>query len=328
MDLKALPKAELHCHLDGILDPVMAWDIHRDDPAYPIDPGHFEQAYPIVGMQSFFQWFDHIAPINGELFNFCPILGRHIERLKAQRVLYAEVMIAASYIPQDKVQAVEKVRAFRDWVSQQESGDIQIEFLIACGRNRSPEVMEERAEKILLLYEAGLIVGVALAGPELGYPVKPFHKTFARFHEAGLNIEIHAGEWCGPESVWDALEYGYPNRIGHGVSLFQDARLIDIVRDRHIHIEMCPTSNLKTGSISKIEEHPVRKAKELGLSFSVNTDDPGAFECSMESEYALLVNVLGFQESDLQRLCANSLEARFQPELRISQGNAHTDRRK
>jgi adenosine deaminase len=323
MDSKTLPKVELHCHVDGILEPSMVRDIHRDDPTYPIDPGHFEQAYPVTGMQNFFQWFNYIAPINGEMSNFRPILSRHIERLKAQRVLYSEVMIAASHIPQDKVEAVEKVQAFREWVNQRESGDIQVEFLICCGRNRSVEVMEERAERILLLHGAGLIVGVALAGPEQGYPVKPFRKTFARFHEAGLNIEVHAGEWCGPESVWDALEYGYPNRIGHGVSLFQDARLIDMIRDRHIHIEMCPTSNLKTGSISRIEEHPIRKAKELGLSFSVNTDDPGAFECSMESEYALLVNVLGFSESDLQTLYANSLEARFQPKLRVSQVDVH-----
>jgi adenosine deaminase len=323
MDSKTLPKVELHCHVDGILEPSMVRDIHRDDPTYPIDPGHFEQAYPVTGMQNFFQWFNYISPINGELSNFRPILGRYIERLKAQRVLYSEVMIAASHLPQDKVEAVEKVRAFREWVNRQESGDIQIEFLICCGRNRPLETMEERAERILLLHGAGLIVGVALAGPEQGYPVKPFRKTFARFHEAGLNIEVHAGEWCGPESVWDALEYGYPNRIGHGVSLFQDARLIDMIRDRHIHIEMCPTSNLKTGSISRIEEHPIRKAKELGLSFSVNTDDPGAFECSMESEYALLVNVLGFSESDLQTLYANSLEARFQPKLRVSQVDVH-----
>jgi adenosine deaminase len=179
-------------------------------------------------------------------------------------------------------------------------------------------VLEQRGEKILALYEAGLIVGFALAGPERGNPVKPFSKALACFREAGLGIEIHAGEWCGPESVWDALEYGHPDRIGHGVSLFQEARLLEFVQEHNIHIEMCPTSNLKTGSISRIEDHPVGQAKALGLNFSINTDDPGPFECSMESEYELLANVFGFEERDFQRIYVNSLAARFQPELRIN----------
>jgi adenosine deaminase len=211
---------------------------------------------------------------------------------------------------------LEKVRALREWVDQQEGGKIQVEFLVALSRRRSPEEHGGLTERILALYEAGLVVGVALAGPERGNPVKPFEKIFAQFREAGLGIEIHAGEWCGPESVWDALEHGYPNRIGHGVTLFQDDRLIDIFRERDLHIEMCPTSNLKTGSISRIEEHPVARARELGLNFSINTDDPGPFECNMLSEYELLSNVFGFTESDFQKIYDNSLGARFQSELR------------
>ena len=142
------------------------------------------------------------------------------------------------------------------------------------------------------------------------------YTTSARLREAGLGIEIHAGEWCGPESVWDALKHGRPDRIGHGVSLFQDAKLLDLVQERNIHIEMCPTSNLKTGSISRIEEHPIGRARELGLNFSINTDDPGPFECSMLSEYELLADVFGFDEGDFQSVYANSLQARFQSELR------------
>jgi adenosine deaminase len=312
INLKALAKAELHCHLDGALDRAMARDIRRDDPTYPIDPREFERAYPAEGFQGFINWFSFVEPIYKELAHLYPILSRHIERLKAQRVLYSEVMIPSSDVPQDKAEALDKFSALREWVNRRESDDFQLEFLIAIGRNRSPDVVAERAERILPLYEAGLIVGVALAGPERGNPVQPFQKTFARFHEAGLGIEIHAGEWCGPESVWDALEYGYPDRIGHGVSLFQEARLLALVRERNIHIEMCPTSNLKTGSVSRIEEHPVGRARELGLSFSVNTDDPGIFECSMESEFDLLARVFGFEESDFQKIYANSLAARFQ----------------
>ena len=312
------PKVELHCHLDGIVDRAMAWDIHRDDPHYPLDPCEFERAFPIGNdAESFFKWWEFIEPIEGALENFYPIMDRHIERLKAQGVRYSEVMIGAGETVRDPVQAVEQVGAFREWVNAQEAGEIQVEFLIALGRNKPLQALKEAADKVLKLYEADLIAGVALAGPEEGNPVKPLRKIFARFHEAGLGIEIHAGEWCGPESVWDALEHGYPDRIGHGVSLFQDPKLLDLVRERRMHVEMCPTSNLKTGSVSRIEEHPIGRARELGLNFSVNTDDPGPFECSMASEYELLADAFGFDEQDFERVYVNSLGARFRAELRV-----------
>jgi adenosine deaminase len=132
-----------------------------------------------------------------------------------------------------------------------------------------------------------------------------------------VGIEIHAGEWCGPDSVWDALEHGYPDRIGHGIGIFQDPRLLDLVQERGVHIEMCPTSNLRTGSVACIEEHPIGRAREMKLDFSVNTDDPGPFGCSMESEYVLLTSAFGFTEEDFEAVYRNALGARFQPELHI-----------
>src|SRR5512136_1886425 len=140
LDVKALAKAELHCHLDGVLDRAMAWDIHRSDPFFPIDPREFERAYPVAGFEDFWNWFSFIKLLNNDLVYIYPILDRHIARLKAQRVRYAEVMIAASFIPQDKVETVEKVRALREWANRQESGELQIEFLVGLGRNKPPEV--------------------------------------------------------------------------------------------------------------------------------------------------------------------------------------------
>jgi adenosine deaminase len=318
MDTSTLPKAELHCHLDGVLDRTMLRDIRQCDSDFPIDPHEFETAYPVHDYESFWNWWRFIDPIESELDNFRPILARHIERLKAQTVRYAEVMLANGELPRDPAEAVDKVRSFREWVNQQEAGEIQIEFLVAVGRNCSPEWMAQRGTKLVKLYEAGLIVGIAVAGPEQGNPVRPFQHTLTRLREAGLGIEIHAGEWCGPESVWDALEHGGADRIGHGVSLFRDAELLRLAQERRIHIEICPTSNLKTGSVPHIRDHPVLLARDLGLSFSINTDDPGPFECSLASEYELLATTFAFDEDDFRTIYHNSLEARFQPELRVA----------
>ena len=291
-----------------------------------MDVQAFRGVYPLSrSMEAFFQWFGHVGAAEAELEYFCWIAEQHIQRLKAQNVCYAEWLLPAGTfgLRQGVQQALERTHALRQHVDKHENGQIQVEFVVAVGRNRPTEAFEALVPALLALQQAGLIYGVALAGPEIGYPVKPFEHILAQLHEAGLGIEIHAGEWCGPESVWDALEHGHRNgvldrfRIGHGVSLFRDPKLVEIFQEQQIHIEMCPTSNWCTGSVERIEDHPVVQALALGMNFSINTDDPGAFLCSMDSEYALLVEKFGFQVQDFERIYHHTLAARFQPELRV-----------
>jgi len=226
-------------------------------------------------------------------------------------------MLGTSELPRDEGRLIEEFRAFREYVTGLEDGQIQVEFLVGVRRSTPPERFDWVADRVMRLRQANLLFGVALAGwPES--PILAFGRTLARLHEAGVGIEIHAGEWDGPESVWDALEHGSPDRIGHGVALFQDPRLIERFQRDRIHIEMCPTSNLKTGSVERFEDHPIRLARDLGLNFSLNTDDPGPFENSLESEYELLAETFGFQERDFERVAENALQARFQPELRYN----------
>ena len=311
MNIASLPKAELHCHLDGVLDRAMLHQIREADPTFPIDPAVFEQAYPVHNFDTFLRWWQFCQPIYGQLPRYYPILRAHIERLKTEGVRYTELMIPSGSLPRQPAQAVEAMTALRAFGDQFESDAFQAEFIICIGRGKTPEEFAAVAERVLALKQAGLIVGVAVAGIEMGNPVRPYQQTMARFREAGLGIEIHAGEWVGAESVWDALEYGFPNRIGHGVSLFADPRLVEVVQQRGLHIELCPTSNLKTGSIASLSVHPIGQAAALGLSFSINTDDPGIFENSMSLEYQRLADTFDFGEAYFQRVFQQSLEARF-----------------
>lgn len=311
----AIPKVELHCHIDGIVDPGMLRAMAAQGLEPPVTAEELEAAYPVDGFDAFIRWEEVQSPLEGGWRWFKPILAMHIERLKAQDVVYAEITIGSSELPRDRSQAVDQMREVRAWLDAQEAGRIQVELLVGFSRHRPPEFAEQLAERLIPLHEAGLIFGVVLAGPEQGNPASPFRRAFDRLREAGLGIEVHAGEWAGPESVWDALECS-PDRIGHGVAIFDDPKLLERVQKLGVHVEMCPTSNLKTGSIDRIEDHPVRIANELGLNFSVNTDDPGAFESSMEGEFQLLRDLFGFDEADFQRIARNSLAARFQPALR------------
>lgn len=316
MDLNAIPKIELHCHLDGILDCEMLKDILKENADFPVDPEQFAKSYPVNSIESFSRWFDFVRPFEHKLECFYPILERHFRRLKEQHVVYTEIMITGGQLPADPQAAIDSVARLREWVNRQESERFQVQFLLAVGRQKTAEKFAFLADRTIALFRAGLIAGFALAGPEQGNPVRPFASTMDRLKDAGLPIEIHAGEWCGPESVRDALQYGHPLRIGHAVTLFQDPELLEDVLRRGIHIEMCPTSNVLTNSVASIQEHPIRQAVEAGMSISINTDDPGAFQCSMTGEYEVLARTFGFEEETFRAIFEHSLKARFPQALR------------
>jgi adenosine deaminase len=211
------------------------------------------------------------------------------------------------------------LHAFQEWhdlALDLERGHTQLEFIMVVPRTLDAERLARDAAEFIELKRAGLIVGVAVVGVENGESLARFGSTFERWRDAGLGIEIHAGEHFGPDSVRDALDYGRPDRIGHGVSAFQDADLIKRLRDDGIHLEFCLTSNLRTHSVSHLMAHPARAAKTLGLDFSLNTDNPGMFDCSLEGEYVLAQEALGFDLEDLQAVTRHALRARFQPALR------------
>jgi adenosine deaminase len=303
-------KVELHCHMGGLPHPSMLRHLQRKSVPLALQADALAAFYPVENYDDFVRWFEGVRPLEADLGTFRPLLALHIDGLKAQNVVYTEIMIEGRFLPRDKAELIGKFRAFREWVTEHENGETQVEFLVVFGRNRTPEEAEKIADRILALYETGLVVGVALAGPEQGYPVRPLRRIFARFREAGLGIEIHAGEWCGPDSVWDALEHGFPDRIGHGIAVFDDLKLVRRFQEKQIHIEMCPTSNVKTGSVRVIEEHPVRRARDLRLNFSINTDGPGWSECSMASEFRLLSKMFGFEKADFDSMREKALAAR------------------
>jgi adenosine deaminase len=317
VDVSAIPKVELHCHLDGVIDAVMLRAMADSGHKSPVTAEALAALSPARDFEGFLRWFDVAAALEGDIDNYRPVIAAHVERLKAQGVVYAEVFVGQSELPRDRDDLASKLGDFRAYVDSLEDGRIQVELLAQFNRSKPAEVFAERAERTIWAHERGLIRGLVIAGwPETGFPMSRFRRSFERLRDAGVPVEVHAGEWAGPDSVRDALDNAFPRRIGHGVGAFQDTDLLRRIRDEGVHIEMCPTSNVFTGAVARLEDHPIARALEEGLSISVNTDDPGAFGNSMTGEFTLLHETFGFGEAEFTRIFQDSLSARFEANLK------------
>jgi len=317
MTFAALPKAELHCHLIGVISPSLLTGLRQRGDKVLIEPSALDSAYPICDIASFKRWMELTRPYQMEsLEAMYPILSAHVSSLIEQRVVYAEIMLSPSMFPRDRSAFWKAVHAWRNWTDSLEGKQVQIEFLMIVPRTLHPDLLTRDTETFIELYRRGLIAGVALVGPENGESLERFVPSFARWREAGLGVEIHAGEHCGPESVRDALKYGCPSRLGHALSAFQEPALLEEIRRANIHIEFCLSSNIRTAAVAHLEGHPAGRARQLGIGFSLNTDNPGAFQCSLNGEFDLAAKALGFGADDFADVFSNSLSARFQPKLR------------
>ncbi|MFC1745810.1 hypothetical protein ACFL35_17590 [Candidatus Riflebacteria bacterium] len=311
MDISKIPKVELHCHLDGIINPEILENEVFFGLLKDFSLADFKNLYPVKNYDEFWQWFAMVEELKRDPDLFVKLIPIHLQNLKKQNVHYTEVKYPAASIPNDRGAMLEKFQKFKEVGRKQKDDDCQFEILVALGRHRPLEALQDWADKICVLFEEDLIVGVSLAGPEPGYPVKPLQKVFQKLKDRGMGITIHAGEWCGVEAIHDAMEYGYPDRLGHGLAVFKHPQLLDFFAEQKLHLEFCPTSNIITGCFQHISEHPIKTALDYGLNFSINTDDPGVFNCSMDSEFQLVHDAFAFGEKDFNYIYDCSLQAAF-----------------
>jgi adenosine deaminase len=313
LDVARLPKAELHCHIDGMIDPPMLAELARRGHSPPLGADELAAVLPVTSVESFESGYGALVGRLEPCDVWLPrVLQVHIDRLRAQRVVYTEIFVSGLLAVRDDPGAlVEYFHELRAHIDAAAGDELAVELVLCFGRG-PVDKLERKAARILALRRAGLIRGVALAGlDEARWPVRPARHLFDAFRDAGLGIEIHAGELAGPESVRDALEHGRPDRIGHGLAAFDDPALLDEIARRGIHLELCPTSNLRLGRVARLEDHPVGRARDLGLSFSINTDDPGAFAITLTEELAQVGRTFAFTEADYARMFEATMRASF-----------------
>lgn len=307
--IRALPKAELHLHLEGSIEPTTLLEL-RSRHGEAASLAEVEQVYRFADFSGFLNAFKDVTGDLRLADDYELIVYRLMERLRAQNILHAEVTVSVGVCLWRKqdfgaiFEGLERGRARGE-------RDFGVSVLWIFDAIR--QFGAEKAQPVLDLairYRDRNVVAFGIGGDEVKGPPELFGEVFARAAGHGLHLTAHAGESAGPESIWGALNLK-AERIGHGLTAEQDAELIEELAERQIPIEVCVTSNLRTGICTDVAAHPVRRYFDEGLMVTINSDDPAMFGTSLVEEYELVRRQFGFSDDQLRELARNSFEAAF-----------------
>ena len=309
--IRQLPKAELHLHLEGTVEAATLLELRKLHGDYAT-LAEVEALYGFNDFQSFLMAFKAVSahlrgPDDYELVTY-----RLMQRLKEEMVLHAEVYVAVGvclYRKQDFAAIFEglergRARGVRDF-------GISLLWIFDATRHFGVE----EAQKVFDLaarYRDRHVVGVGIGGDEVKAPPELFRSVYGYAADHGLRLTAHAGETGPPESIWGALNLR-AERIGHALTAAHDADLIEELAQRQIPVELCITSNLRTGVCKAVAEHPTKNYFDHGVMITLNTDDPALFGTTLSREYQLAQETFGFNDEHLRELARNSFEASFLP---------------
>lgn len=325
--IQTLPKAELHLHLEGSVDPATLAELSRlYNTPLPTENNRYDVAgsgdvlteddvrrlYSYKDFNGFLMAFKSVterlrSPEDYELVTY-----RLMQKLRQQNVVHAEVYVSVGVI-RWRGQPVEPI--FEGLERGRERGQrdfgVSLLWIFDAVRHFGPEAAAEVFDLAARLRERN-VVGIGIGGDEARGPAEGFRDLYKKAADNGLRLTAHAGETTGPESVWGALNIG-AERIGHGLSAANDPELLEVMAQKQVPVEMCITSNLRTGACAELQEHPVRKFFDEGLMITLSTDDPAMFQTSLNKEFEIAQQEFSFSEEHLRELARNSIEASFLP---------------
>jgi aminodeoxyfutalosine deaminase len=325
--IQSLPKAELHLHLEGSVDPATLAELSRRyNTPLPTENNRYDVAgsgdvlteddvrrlYSYKDFNGFLMAFKSVterlrSPEDYELVTY-----RLMQKLRQQNVVHAEVYVSVGVI-RWRGQPVEPI--FEGMERGRERGQrdfgVSLLWIFDAVRHFGPEAAAEVFSLAARLRERN-VVGIGIGGDEARGPAEGFRDLYKKAADNGLRLTAHAGETTGPESVWGALNIG-AERIGHGLSAANDPELLEVMAQKQVPVEMCITSNLRTGACKELQEHPVRKFFDEGLMITLSTDDPAMFQTSLNKEFEIAQQEFNFSEEHLRELARNSIEASFLP---------------
>jgi adenosine deaminase len=317
--LQRLPKTDLHCHLDGSLRLKTILELgERDKVRLPADTIEGLARAVHVGencgsLETYLEAFDvtlSVMQTEESIYRVAYELGEDAarENVRYMEVRYAPMLHQRRGLPLPNiVDAV--VQGLRD--AERDHGILS--GIILCGiRNMDPSVSFRMAELAIAFKHAG-VVGFDLAGAELDHPAKDHADAFHLILKNNVNCTLHAGEAYGPESIHQAIHFCGAHRIGHGCRLGEDGDLLNYINDHRIALEVCPSSNVQTGAVPSLQEHPVRFFYDYGLRVTINTDNRLMTDTSVTKELWLCHEHLDFTVEDIKQMIMMGFKSAFMP---------------
>ncbi|MEV5974378.1 adenosine deaminase [Streptomyces sp. NPDC051921] len=311
--IAGLPKAELHVHHVGSASPRIVSELaaRHPDSKVPTDPEALVDYFTFTDFAHFIEVYLSVVdlvrtPEDVRLLTF--EVARDMAR---QNIRYAELTITPYSSTRRGIDERAFMAAIEDArkAAETELGVI-LRWCFDIPGEAGLEAAEETARLAVDLRPEGL-VSFGLGGPEIGVPRPQFEPYFDRARAAGLRSVPHAGETTGPQTIWDALNDLGAERIGHGTSSVQDPELLKHLAEHRIALEVCPTSNIATRAVERMEDHPLKQMVEAGVLVTINSDDPPMFGTDLNNEYAVAARLLDLDERGLAALAKNAVEASF-----------------
>jgi adenosine deaminase len=332
--LQAFPKVSLHDHLDGGLRPQTIIELAADaGHVLPADNADdlgrwFAESADSGSLERYLATFTQTLAVMQTAPSLRRVAAEFVEDLAADGVIYGEARWAPEQHLTAGLTAAQAIEAVRDGLAEGMAAcrargyEIEVRQLLTAMRQAEPT--REIAE-LALLYRHDSVAGFDIAGPEKGYPPSRFLDSFQLLRREGGYYTIHAGEADGCESIWEAVQVCRANRIGHGVAIVDDIRhdavggaalgeLAAYILSEQIPLEMCPSSNLQTGAVASITEHPIYRLDQLGYRVTVNPDNRLMSATTLTREFALLAEAFDYSREDVRRLGINAASSAFAPE--------------
>ena len=236
------------------------------------------------------------------------------DQLVEDNVIYAELRFAPLLHTERGLAGEDVVRIVEVAVSECSAATGTEARILLCTLRHFSEAQSLETIKLAENSGRGLVAGFDIASDEAGFPLDAHLAAFQYARAQDIPCTAHAGEAMGPESVWETLERLQPGRIGHGVRSIEDQALVEHLRRRGIHLEVCPTSNVMTNSYAKLDAHPVDELYRAGLSLGINADAYTLINTTLSQEYDRLNRTLGWGEDHFRQCNANALGAAFIPQ--------------
>jgi adenosine deaminase len=312
--VRALPKVQLHCHLEGTMRAETFRDLAALRGVESVRAaGPLEATYAFATFREFLLTFAEVCKVLARPEDYARLAREYVLGAETERVRYAEVFVSPSvwrffHPGLDITAAVAAMRTEFEAARRRDGPEIAL--ICDLTRNFGVEKAFETARIAVSLAEAGLgVVGIGLGGDEANFPPDLYVEPFAYARACGLHTVAHAGEAAGAQSVRAAVERLGAERIGHGVRACEDRAVVDLLAFRGIPLECCPTSNRLTGVVLEGRPHPIEALDAAGVRCTIDADDPALFSTSLEREYELIGAQCG--PAALARFAREAIDASF-----------------